>query len=99
MSKAFFYEERVTAGDDAELYVVLKNRGNQEEKRIDIDVSSSELDIYDQVEGIELDRFGSDWSYVVFHVPEDTKPGSYLVKVTAENRYDSDTAYVMLFVE
>ncbi|MDD5253941.1 MAG: MopE-related protein [Candidatus Nanoarchaeia archaeon] len=84
----------IKAGDNVDLYIKLKNRGNQVEKDIKVKATIVEIGQQSEPNYISLAKSESKSTWITMKTPKTMKKGTYSIKVTAENSKETDVRYV-----
>lgn len=87
------------ASDNLDGFILLRNLGHLEEKKISVKVSVPELGIEDYTSQITLGTYDSKWIPFEITLPDDIKEGEYLIKVEVKNSKMTATKFTTFSVK
>lgn len=91
--------ETYYASDNINGFILLRNLGHLEEKKISVKVSVPELGIEDYTSQITLGTYDSKWIPFEITLPDDIQEGEYLIKVEVKNSKMTATKFTTFSVK
>ncbi|MDD5178153.1 MAG: MopE-related protein [Candidatus Nanoarchaeia archaeon] len=98
LSSVSVEDPKIKAGENVDLYIKLKNRGNQKENDVKVKATIMETGQQSVPAYITLDKNEAKSTWITMKTPKTMKKGTYTVKVDAENSKEHDISYVQFEV-
>ncbi|MDD5331400.1 MAG: MopE-related protein [Candidatus Nanoarchaeia archaeon] len=93
LSSVSLEDEKINPGENLDLYVKLKNRGNQDEDGIKVQATIMETGQISTPSYVDLEKGESQSTWITIKTTK-IKPGTYTLRVMAENSKEHDVAYL-----